>query len=221
MSVNIKPTNTSLRITEIFYSLQGETTRMGLPTIFIRLTRCPLRCSYCDSAYAFTGGTFKTIESILAEIACYKTQYVTVTGGEPLAQKGCWDLLKTLCDQGYDVSLETSGAISIVDIDKRVIKIMDLKTPGSGEVTKNYWPNIELLTEHDQVKFIICDKEDYEWSKNIIEQYELVNRCEILLSPSFHQVKNKELAEWILKDQIPVRMQIQLHKYIWGDVPGY
>jgi 7-carboxy-7-deazaguanine synthase len=210
----------SLRITEIFYSLQGETATVGLPTVFIRLTGCPLRCQYCDTSYAFQGGNHLSMDEILAQVSQYATQYVTVTGGEPLAQKNCLPLLTKLCDAGYVVSLETSGALDVSLVDKRVVKIVDLKTPGSGESEKNYFPNISHLSKHDQVKFVICDENDYLWSKNIVKEYFLSDRCQILFSPSHEQLSPKNLAEWILHDQLPVRMQIQLHKYLWGDEPG-
>ncbi len=210
----------TLRITEIFFSLQGETRTTGLPTVFIRLTGCPLRCQYCDTAYAFQGGDRYSIEAILAEVAKYKTRYVTVSGGEPLAQKACLTLLTQLCDLGYEVSLETSGALDTKEVDKRVIKVVDVKTPASGEVEKNYWPNLQNLLPHDQVKFVICNEADYQWSKEILKQYNLTEICEVLFSPSYQQIKAGELADWILQDQLSVRMQIQLHKYLWGEVPG-
>lgn len=209
-----------LRITEIFYSLQGETRTVGLPTVFVRLTGCPLRCTYCDTAYAFHGGNWLTFEEIFSQIASFQPQYVTVTGGEPLAQKPCIELLKQLCDAGYKVSLETSGAISIRDVDPRVVKIVDIKTPGSSEETKNLFENISYLLPHDQIKFVICHHADYEWAKSIITKYDLANRCHILFSPSFEQQKPGELADWILNDRLRVRLQIQLHKYLWGNVPG-
>lgn len=209
-----------LRLTEIFYSLQGETRTVGLPTVFIRLTGCPLRCQYCDTSYAFQGGNWMDFASILAEVKKYPTKYITVTGGEPLAQKACHQLLKDLCDEGYVVSLETSGALDVGLVDKRVVKVVDIKTPGSLEVDKNHWANIEYLLPHDQVKFVVCDEADYQWSKDIIQQYKLAERCELLISPSYTQVKAGDLADWILRDQLPVRLQIQLHKYLWGDVAG-
>tara|TARA_R110000868_G_scaffold266709_3_gene526056 strand:+ start:163 stop:804 length:642 start_codon:yes stop_codon:yes gene_type:complete len=209
-----------LRITEVFYSLQGETRTVGLPTVFIRLTGCPLRCQYCDTAYAFQGGQWHDIPAILAEVKQYGAKYVTVTGGEPLAQKGCHDLLVSLCDEGYEVSLETSGAIDMSRVDKRVVKIMDIKTPGSGEVDRNLWSNVETLQPHDQVKFVICDQADYEWSKDIIQQHGLLERGEVLFSPSYTQLKPGELGDWMLKDRLSVRLQVQLHKYLWGDAPG-
>lgn len=211
----------SLRITEIFYSLQGETRTVGLPTVFVRLTGCPLRCGYCDTAYAFHGGTTMTLEEVLQKVASYHPQYVTVTGGEPLAQQACLPLLQQLCDQGYEVSLETSGALDISAVDSRVIKVVDIKTPGSGEATKNHWENINYLTKQDQIKFVLCNRSDYDWAKNIMAQHQLNQRCQILFSPSHQELKNKDLAEWILQDNLLVRFQIQLHKYIWGDVPGH
>lgn len=193
---------------------------MGLPTIFVRLTGCPLRCTYCDTAYAFTGGQWMDTESIINEIQQYKTSHITVTGGEPLAQKNCVDLLKQLCDSGYDVSLETSGAILLDSVDERVIKIMDVKTPASNEDSKNKFENFALLSTDDQIKFVICDENDYLWSKRLIEQYQLDDICEILFSPCHDQLDAKVLADWILRDQLKVRFQIQLHKYLWGDKPG-
>lgn len=209
-----------LRITEIFFSLQGETRTVGLPTVFIRLTGCPLRCGYCDTAYAFHGGKNYSQAEILQEVAQYPAHYITVTGGEPLAQPNCLLLLTALCDQDYEVSLETSGAIDISQVDARVIRVMDLKTPASGEMSKNHYENISHLLPHDQVKFVICDRHDYEWAKEIMAQYQLSQKCEILFSPSHQQLENQTLAEWILADGLPVRFQLQLHKYIWGDVRG-
>jgi len=209
-----------LRITEIFFSLQGETRTVGIPTVFIRLTGCPLRCQYCDTAYAFQGGSQVAIADILKQVASYPTRYVTVTGGEPLAQKACIELLEQLCNAGYHVSLETSGAIDISAVDKRVVKIVDIKTPGSLEETKNRWENMAHLLPQDQIKFVICHRTDYEWAKKILEQYQLSDVCEVLFSPSYQQQKPGELADWILQDRLPVRMQIQLHKYLWGDVAG-
>lgn len=209
-----------LRLTEIFFSLQGETRTVGLPTVFVRLTGCPLRCQYCDTAYAFHGGNWYLLEDILTEVKKYNTRYVTVTGGEPLAQKACVSLLKRLCDEGYEVSLETSGALDVSAVDARVVKVVDIKTPGSAEEEKNKWENINHLLPHDQVKFVICDQQDYEWSKAILNQYQLPNRCQVLFSPSYQQVQPSDLADWILRDQLPVRLQIQLHKYLWGDAKG-
>lgn len=209
-----------LRITEIFYSLQGETRTVGLPTVFIRLTGCPLRCQYCDTSYAFQGGQWQDFDSILAEVKKYAPRYVTVTGGEPLAQKGCYGLLTRLCDEGYQVSLETSGALDVGQVDPRVVKVVDIKTPGSGEVERNVWQNLDHILPHDQIKFVICDQADYEWSKDILRQHQLQDRCEVLFSPSNTQLKAGLLADWILADRLPVRLQIQLHKYLWGDTPG-
>ncbi|RDI41816.1 7-carboxy-7-deazaguanine synthase QueE [Aquicella lusitana] len=209
-----------LRISEIFFSLQGETRTVGLPTVFVRLTGCPLRCQYCDTAYAFQGGTWYNLEAILAEVRQYNARYVTVTGGEPLAQKPCLKLLQCLCDDGYEVSLETSGALDVSLVDPRVIKVVDIKTPGSGEVEKNNWQNIRSLLPHDQIKFVICNEADYEWAKSIIAQYDLNSVCQILFSPSYQQVLPGDLADWILRDRLAVRFQIQLHKYLWGDVAG-
>jgi 7-carboxy-7-deazaguanine synthase len=209
-----------LRITEIFYSLQGETRTVGLPTVFVRLTGCPLRCQYCDTAYAFHGGNWFDIPTILAEVKKYNARYVTVTGGEPLAQKACLPLLKALCDEDYEVSLETSGALDVSAVDPRVVKIVDLKTPGSGEVQKNAWENIPHLLAHDQIKFVICDEADYEWAKACIAEHQLTDICQILFSPSYTQLPPGQLADWILRDQLSVRMQVQLHKVLWGDVQG-
>ena len=214
--------DTALRITEIFHSLQGETSTTGLPTVFIRLTGCPLRCGYCDTAYAFEGGSKMELTEIMATGAEHGAKYVTVTGGEPLAQPQCIELLERLCDQGYRVSLETSGAMPIADVDKRVFKIVDLKTPGSGEVSKNLYNNIEYLLPHDEVKFVICDRQDYDWTCMKVDELELQGRvAEILFSPSQGQLPPRQLAEWILDDKLNVRMQLQTHKYIWGDQPGH
>jgi 7-carboxy-7-deazaguanine synthase len=212
--------DTSLRITEIFFSLQGETRTVGLPTVFVRLTGCPLRCGYCDTAYAFQGGAWYEIEAILQQVASFGVHYVTVTGGEPLAQKPCILLLRALCDEGYEVSLETSGSLDVSAVDPRVVKVVDIKTPGSGEMQKNRLENIDYLLSHDQVKFVICDRADYEWAKKILQQYQLNMRCEVLLSPVYQVQAPGELADWILQDRLPVRLQIQLHKYLWGDTPG-
>ena len=209
-----------LRITEIFFSLQGESRTSGYATVFIRLTGCPLRCEYCDTTYAFKGGEWFSLDAILSEVKKYKTKYVTVTGGEPLAQKKCINLLKKLCDEGYDVSLETSGALDISTVDKRVSRVMDLKTPASKEEDKNRYENIELLTPHDQLKFVICDRNDYEWAVAKINEYGLLSRCEVLFSTSHQQLKPQTLADWILEDQLAVRFQMQLHKYLWNDEPG-
>ncbi len=211
---------TRLRVTEIFYSLQGETNTVGIPTVFVRLTGCPLRCGYCDTAYAFHGGESRTVADILAAVGAYRARYVTVTGGEPLAQQGCSGLLNELCEHGYEVSLETSGTMDVAGIDPRVIKVLDIKTPGSGESARNRYENLRHLTARDQVKFVIVDRADYEWARARIGELRLANRCEILFSPAYEQLAAAELAEWILADRLPVRFQIQLHKYLWGDVPG-
>ncbi len=208
------------RITEIFYSLQGETRTVGLPTVFVRLTGCPLRCGYCDTAYAFHGGEKRDISDIVTEVQSYNPRYVTVTGGEPLAQKSCLELLSALCDLDYEVSLETSGAIDISSVDSRVITVMDLKTPASGEESKNKYDNIQHLKPQDQLKFVICDRNDYEWSCQKVTEYDLVSRCEILFSPIHGELKPADLADWIVEDNLPVRMQIQIHKYLWGDEQG-
>ena len=208
-----------LRVTEIFYSIQGESTLMGLPTVFIRLTGCPLRCQYCDTAYAFSGGNKLSIEEILQQIAAYSPKFITVTGGEPLAQKNCLPLLTELCHR-YTVSLETSGALDICAVDPRVIKIVDVKTPGSLEANKNLYENFQYLSPHDQLKFVICNESDYVWSKQIIDKYQLAAKCHILFSPSYQQIELRNLADWIIRDNLPVRLQVQLHKYIWGDESG-
>ncbi len=211
---------TRLKITEIFYSLQGEARNVGLPTVFVRLTGCPLRCTYCDTAYAFTGGEWMDITAVIDEVKKYSTTHVTVTGGEPLAQKSCIDLLRKLCDLGYDVSLETSGAILVDEVDGRVVKVLDVKTPASNEECKNKYENFALLNPLDQIKFVICDEEDYSWSKQLIEEQQLEDKCDILFSPSNGQLDATTLADWVLKDQLNVRFQVQLHKYLWGDKPG-
>ena len=211
---------TRLKITEIFYSLQGEARNVGLPTVFVRLTGCPLRCDYCDTAYAFTGGEWIDIEAIIDEVKKYNTSHITVTGGEPLAQKNCIELLKQLCDLGYEVTLETSGAVTVEAVDNRVVKVIDIKTPASGEESKNRFENLSFLTADDQIKFVICDENDYLWSKRLINEHQLANRCEVLFSPAYKQMDAVMLADWVLKDQLNVRFQIQLHKYLWGDRPG-
>jgi len=219
-SIAAPQTGTRLRVTEIFYSLQGESRTVGIPTVFIRLTGCPLRCGYCDTSYAFSGGSWWELTAILKELEKYQTRYVTVTGGEPLAQKACRELLRELCERGYLVSLETSGALDIAGLDERVSVVMDLKTPGSGELEKNLYANIDLLRPHDQVKFVLCDRRDYEWACGILREYRLHERCEVLMSPAFAQLNLRELADWVIADQLPVRVQMQLHKAIWGDTPG-
>ena len=211
---------TSLRIFEIFHSLQGESSRVGLPTVFVRLTGCPLRCGYCDTEYAFHGGSTQTLEEILREVAQYQAQYVCVTGGEPLAQKSCHDLLKALCDAGYSVSLETSGAMDISQVDARVSVIMDIKTPGSGEESKNLWANIAHLKAKDEVKFVLADRADYDWAREILEKYQIVKKSPVLFSPVYKTLPPADLAKWVLEDRLPVRMQLQLHKILWGEKPG-
>ncbi len=208
------------RITEIFYSLQGETRTVGLPTVFVRLTGCPLRCGYCDTEYAFYGGEKREISDIAAEVASYQPRFVTVTGGEPLAQNSCRELLTALCDLNVEVSLETSGAMDISNIDPRVVRVMDLKTPASNEDSKNRYSNLDLLTAKDQLKFVICNRADYDWSVAKLAEYKLAQRCEILFSPVHGDLNPTELAEWIINDNLPVRLQIQLHKYLWQDAQG-
>jgi 7-carboxy-7-deazaguanine synthase len=210
----------TLRIAEIFYSLQGETGTVGLLTVFIRLTGCPLRCVYCDTTYAFKGGERMTLSQIIKKTRQYSPKYVTVTGGEPLAQTNCFLLLRELCDCGWRVSLETSGALDISSVDPRVVVVMDIKTPGSHEVSSNKLANLAHLKENDEVKFVICDHNDYEWAKEFMQRHQLPARCEVLFSPSHGKLANDKLAEWIIQDNLPVRFQIQLHKYVWGDVPG-
>ncbi|GAB3745009.1 7-carboxy-7-deazaguanine synthase QueE [Lysobacter olei] len=209
-----------LRLTEIFLSLQGESRTIGWPTVFVRLTGCPLRCQYCDTAYAFHGGQWWDFDAILSEVAQHGARHVCVTGGEPLAQKRCVELLRRLCDEGYDVSLETSGAIDIGAVDPRVSRVLDIKTPGSGEVARNLWSNLPLLTANDQVKFVICSREDYDWAKAIVAEHALTQVCDVLFSPSFSQVDPSALADWIVTDRLPVRFQLQLHKILWNDEPG-
>ena len=209
-----------LRLTEIFLSLQGESNSIGWPTVFVRLTGCPLRCQYCDTAYAFHGGEWWDFDTILAEVAKHGARHVCVTGGEPLAQKRCIQLLHKLCDAGYEVSLETSGAIDIAAVDPRVSRVLDIKTPDSLEAHRNLWSNLPLLTARDQIKFVICSREDYEWSKGIVAEHGLTAICDVLFSPSFTQIKPSDLADWIVADRLPVRFQLQLHKILWNDEPG-
>jgi 7-carboxy-7-deazaguanine synthase len=209
-----------LKISEVFLSLQGETSLAGWPTVFVRLTGCPLRCQYCDTAYAFHGGAWRTIDELLAEVKGHGVRHVCVTGGEPLAQKPCLELLARLCDAGYVVSLETSGAIDVSGVDPRVVKILDLKTPASNEAPKNLWSNLDHLDDKDQVKFVICDRADYDWAREVVETRGLAGRCTVLFSPSHEQLPARELADWIVADRAPVRMQVQLHKYLWGNERG-
>ncbi|NOZ52013.1 MAG: 7-carboxy-7-deazaguanine synthase QueE [Gammaproteobacteria bacterium] len=210
----------ALRVTEIFYSLQGESRTVGLPTVFIRLTGCPLRCQYCDTAYAFNGGEWMSIATILEKTDVYNTELITVTGGEPLAQSLCLSLLAALCDRGYQVSLETSGAMDLSKVDSRVVTVMDLKTPGSGEQIRNNLENLNYLKQQDQVKFVICNEKDYQWASEQLVNYGLAETCEVLFSPSYGQQNATQLADWILRDNLPVRYQLQLHKILWGDEPG-
>lgn len=209
-----------LKITEIFLSLQGEAATAGWPTVFVRLTGCPLRCAYCDTAYAFHGGTWWEIDDILAEVAKHGVRHVCVTGGEPLAQKRCIGLLKRLCDAGYDVSLETSGALDVSQVDPRVSRVLDVKTPGSKEEHRNRWDNLPLLTARDQVKFVLCGRADYEWARGVVFEHRLHQRCDVLFSPSKSELSPRDLADWIVEDRLPVRFQMQLHKLLWNDEPG-
>ena len=214
------PEKMSLRITEIFFSIQGETSKIGLPTVFIRLTGCPLRCQYCDTSYAFYGGEVMLIEDIIHQVTKFNCKDVCVTGGEPLAQVNSKNLLKDLADLDFQVSLETGGSISLKEVDERVKIIMDIKTPDSGESTKNRWENLELLKQTDELKIVICSREDYQWSKEIIEQYKISEKCPILFSPCAESIDPRDLAEWILTDQLPIRFQMQIHKILWDNQPG-
>ncbi len=209
-----------LKITEIFYSLQGEADTVGFPTVFVRLTGCPLRCQFCDTAYAFHGGEWRTLDEVMAKVGEFAPRYVCVTGGEPLAQKNCLPLLSSLCDAGYRVSLETSGAMPLADVDARVIRVVDVKTPGSGEEKRNRYGDLALLRPEEQIKFVICDRADYEWSRAQVGSLLLSAKCQVLFSPSAEQLPARQLADWILADRLPVRFQLQLHKVLWGNVPG-
>src|SRR5580658_2251489 len=220
LAVGLAAPVTRLKITEIFYSLQGEADTAGVPTVFVRLTGCPLRCQYCDTAYAFHGGEWWQLPAILERVRELGSRYVCVTGGEPLAQKGCIDLLRALADAGYRVSLETSGALPIEEVDARVIRVVDIKTPGSGESHRNRFEQLALLRPEEQIKFVLCDRADYDWSRQTIERLGLAQRCAVLFSPSHEQLPARQLADWILADRLPVRLQIQLHKYLWGNEPG-
>ncbi|MBI2396844.1 MAG: 7-carboxy-7-deazaguanine synthase QueE [Xanthomonadales bacterium] len=213
-------TGSRLKLTEIFCSLQGEADAVGWPTVFVRLTGCPLRCRYCDTAYAFHGGEWWTLDAILARVLSFGVRHVCVTGGEPLAQRACLDLLVALCDAGYRVSLETSGALDIAAVDARVARVVDLKTPDSGECERNRLANLPLLHAHDQLKFVLCSRADYEWAAAMVREHALHQRCQVLFSPSHRQLAPRDLAEWILADRLPVRFQLQLHKQLWGDLPG-
>jgi 7-carboxy-7-deazaguanine synthase len=214
------PNSQRLRISEIFHSLQGEARDVGRPTVFVRLTGCPLRCVWCDTEYAFHGGQWFDIDEILAQVASYGARNVCVTGGEPLAQKRCIELLSRLCDVGYDVSLETSGALDVSAVDPRVSRVVDVKAPGSGEAEQNLWSNLDAVTRHDQIKFVLADRHDYDWARDVLSERQLPSRCDILFSPVYGKLAPRELAEWILADRLPVRMQIQLHKVLWGETPG-
>lgn len=209
-----------LKLTEIFFSLQGEARDAGWPTVFVRLTGCPLRCTYCDTTYSFYGGQWWEMDAILAEVARHGARHVCVTGGEPLSQKRCLVLLEKLCDAGYTVSLETSGALDIAGVDARVSRVLDIKTPGSGEEARNLWANLPLLTAHDQVKFVICSRTDFDWAKQVLQQHRLHEVCDVLFSPSAGQVEPRALADWIIEEKLPVRFQTQLHKLLWGEEPG-
>jgi 7-carboxy-7-deazaguanine synthase len=209
-----------VKLTEIFLSIQGEADSVGWPTVFVRLTGCPLRCQYCDTAYAFYGGEWFGLDDVLARVAAFNTKHICVTGGEPLAQKGCFPLLQKLCDAGYSVSLETSGAIDVSNVDPRVVRVVDVKTPGSGEVGRNRYENLDELRPEEQVKFVLCSRADFEWARDFVRERQLYERCMVLFSPSYGQLDGRDLAQWVLDERLPVRLQIQLHKILWGDTPG-
>jgi 7-carboxy-7-deazaguanine synthase len=218
-SADARPT-ARLKLTEVFLSIQGEADSVGWPTVFVRLTGCPLRCQYCDTQYAFYGGEWSSLEDVLERVRSFATRHVCVTGGEPLAQKHCLELLRRLCDAGYRVSLETSGALDVADVDSRVVRVVDVKTPASGEVERNRLDNLRLLRADEQIKFVICDRADFEWARDMVHARRLSERCTVLFSPSYGQLEPRELAQWILDERLPVRLQVQLHKYLWGDTPG-
>jgi 7-carboxy-7-deazaguanine synthase len=209
-----------LKLTEVFLSIQGEADSVGWPTVFVRLTGCPLRCQYCDTAYAFQGGEWYTLAQISEQVKSFGARHVCVTGGEPLAQKNCVELLRMLSDAGYRVSLETSGAIDIADVDARVVRVVDVKTPCSGELHRNRYENLDLLRAEEQIKFVICSRADFEWARDLVRERELMQRCTVLFSPSHGQIEARDLAQWILDERVGVRLQVQLHKYLWGDVAG-
>lgn len=209
-----------VKLTEVFLSIQGEADSVGWPTVFVRLTGCPLRCQYCDTAYAFHGGEWFSLDQVLERVASFDTRHVCVTGGEPLAQKGCFPLLQRLCDAGYRVSLETSGAIDVSNVDARVVRVVDIKTPASGEVARNRYENLDVLRPEEQVKFVLCNRADFEWARDFVRERRLHERCTVLFSPSFGQLAPRDLAEWVIEERLPVRLQIQLHKVLWGDTPG-
>ncbi len=214
------PATDRVRLTEVFCSLQGEGNTAGWPTVFVRLTGCPLRCTYCDTAYAFHGGESRPLDAVIEEVTAYGVQHVCVTGGEPLAQRGCLPLLERLCEAGLNVSLETSGAFDIAPVDRRVVRVVDLKTPGSGEQHRNRWANLPELGARDQVKFVLCDRADYEWARDVVAREGLAQVCEVLFSPVWETLPARDLADWVVADRLPVRMQLQLHKVLWGDEPG-
>jgi 7-carboxy-7-deazaguanine synthase len=214
------PAAERVKLTEIFLSIQGEADSVGWPTVFVRLTGCPLRCQYCDTAYAFHGGTWFSFDQVLADVASYGTRHVCVTGGEPLAQRNSLELMRRLCDANYRVSLETSGAMDVNAVDPRVLRVVDVKTPGSGEVERNRYENIDGLRLEEQIKFVICSRQDFEWSLDLVRSRALHERCSVLFSPSYGQVEPRDLAQWILDARAPVRLQVQLHKYLWGETPG-